>query len=47
MKKQKPTCTIDRIVGMKLNCHGKAYYLVKWLGYRHEDNTWEPIEHLK
>jgi hypothetical protein len=21
-------------------------YLVKWKGYDHDENTWEPIEHL-
>ena len=20
--------------------------MIKWLGYPHEENTWEPIEHL-
>src|SRR6267143_2095489 len=25
----------------------KTYYLVKWLGYGHEENTWEPISNLK
>ena len=25
----------------------RIYYLVKWLGYGHEENTWEPIQNLK
>jgi len=25
----------------------KIQYLVKWLGYGHEENTWEPIQNLK
>lgn len=25
---------------------GKRHYQIKWLGYPHEENTWEPIEHL-
>eukprot|EP01043_Picozoa_sp_COSAG02_P075195 COSAG02_NODE_15393_length_1175_cov_0.910781_2_plen_102_part_00 len=25
----------------------KRQYLVKWKGYPHSENTWEPAEHLK
>ena len=25
----------------------KTFYLVKWLGYGHEENTWEPLSNLK
>ncbi len=25
---------------------GKLVYLVKWVGYSHEENTWEPKDHL-
>lgn len=25
---------------------GKRYFRVKWVGYRSNQNTWEPEEHL-
>ena len=25
---------------------GVTQFLVKWAGYDHKDNTWEPVEHL-
>ena len=25
---------------------GKLHYLVHWAGYRHEENTWEPLSNL-
>ena len=27
--------------------HNKTFYLVKWLGYGHKENTWEPLSNLK
>ena len=29
-----------RVVG------GKEEYLIKWKGWDHADNTWEPVQHL-
>lgn len=26
--------------------YGKEFFLIKWLGFSHSENTWEPIEHL-
>jgi len=36
---------IERIVNHKMD-KGLVYYLVKWLGYPAEFNTWEPLQHL-
>lgn len=37
--------TIERRLDGK-SVRGKLKYLVKWSGYGHEDNTWEPVEEL-
>ena len=34
-------CICDKKV-----CDGKAYYFVKWSGYPHSQNTWEPKDNL-
>ena len=36
---------MEAIVGEKVVDGGK-YYLVKWLGYSNNDNTWEPYKHV-
>ena len=36
---------IDAIIDEKIDQNGKLY-LVKWLGYSDDDNTWEPLEHV-
>ena len=30
----------------KKKVRGKTQYLVKWLGYEDEENSWEPAENL-
>lgn len=35
----------DDLVDKKIK-NNKIYYLVKWEGYSHAANTWEPIENL-
>lgn len=37
---------IEKIVDFKYE-DGKELFLIKWKGYSHNDNTWEPIENLK
>lgn len=36
---------IERIVKMKFD-GGRELFYIKWKGYSHSDNTWEPIENL-
>jgi hypothetical protein len=36
---------VEEILDSK-RVRGKLVYLVKWVGYSHEENTWEPVEHL-
>ena len=35
---------VEKILRRKRNEAGEVRYLVKWEGYDHEDNTWEPAE---
>lgn len=37
---------VERVVDKKVK-EGKVYYLIKWLGYGDEDNTWERYENCK
>ena len=37
--------SVESIVG-KRKSKGRTEYLVKWLGFTEDDNTWEPIENL-
>ena len=34
---------VERLVDKMFDKDGNPWYLVKWLGYRTSDNTWEPI----
>ena len=36
---------VERVLGRR-QVKGRLQYLVKWLGYQEEDNTWEPVQNL-
>lgn len=38
---------IEEIVDSRVDKKGRFEYLIKWKGYPSEENTWEPIRHLK
>ncbi|KAH0485835.1 MAG: hypothetical protein KVP17_002867 [Porospora cf. gigantea B] len=40
-EEENPLYDVEAIVGYKVE-NGKDLYLVKWMGYPTEDNTWEP-----
>ena len=37
---------VEAILNKRINRVGKIEYLIKWLGYGHKDNTWEPDENI-
>ena len=37
---------VEAILNKRINRVGKIEYLIKWLGYDHKDNTWEPDENI-
>lgn len=40
------TYEVEKLVAKRVH-HGVIQYLVKWVGYDHAVNTWEPYEHVK
>ena len=36
---------VQQIVDEKI-IDAETHYLVKWVGYGHEENTWEPMRHM-
>ena len=45
LKKKQTTFIIYKIVGKKI-VRDKVYYKIRWKGYKENDDTWEPPQHL-
>jgi hypothetical protein len=40
-------CEVDHIVNVRLDPSRRIEYRVRWVGYGHRDDTWEPAENLE
>ena len=38
--------SVEKIVDKRCDLNGKVQYLIKWKGYDHSENSWEPNENL-
>ncbi|CAF0725171.1 unnamed protein product [Adineta steineri] len=38
---------VEKVLEMRTTKKGKVQYLLKWKGFSHNENTWEPAEHLE
>jgi hypothetical protein len=41
-----PSYNVEKILDMRI-ISNRPHYLVKWKGFAHTENTWEPIENVK
>ncbi len=45
-EEEEESFTVEQILDRVQYENGQVYYLLKWLGYDEEWNTWEPAENL-
>lgn len=46
-KPKKQVYIVEKILDKRISASGRVEYLLKWKGYSNDDNTWEPVEHMK
>ena len=39
--------TVEKILDKRITEDGSVEYLIKWEGYDHSENTWEPLRHFE